>query len=207
MSFELWFSFVVAAGILIAIPGPTNFLVMAYALRLGIKPALGTIFGVVPGVTLTMSLSFIGLGAILATSAQLFVLMKWAGALYLIYLGIRQWRADPTPAKVQRVDQSTSMLKMMAQAFIVTALNPKGIVFFVAFMPQFITPHAPALPQMIILVVTFNLLVLPINTTYVFLAGGLREKVTDMHWLKAMNRAGGGALVAAGLMTASLRRT
>jgi threonine/homoserine/homoserine lactone efflux protein len=206
MSFELWLAYVIAAGILIAIPGPTNFMVIGYGLRAGTKAAITTVFGVIPGVTCTMVLSFLGLGAVLATSATLFTLMKWAGALYLIYLGIQQWRSEPEVGATHGADEASSNGKIIAHAFIITFLNPKGIVFFVAFLPQFMTSDAPALPQMLILVATFNALTIPINTAYALLAGTLRQTIHNRRTLRQLNRIGGGMLIGAGLMTASLKR-
>ncbi len=206
MSFELWLAFVVAAGTLIAIPGPTNFMVMGYGLRAGTKTAMSTVFGVVPAVTLQMILSFLGLGAVLATSATLFTLMKWAGAVYLIYLGIQQWRSKLELGAMHRAGYPASSGKVIANAFTVTFLNPKGIVFFVAFMPQFMMPDAPAFPQMLLLGATFNALAIPINTAYAVLAGTLRQTIDNRRTLHTLNRVGGGMLIGAGLMTASLKR-
>ena len=207
MTFELWFAFTVAAGALIAIPGPTNLMVMAYGVRYGAKPALGTVFGVVPGVIAAMTLSFLGLGAILATSSGLFILMKWAGAIYLVYLGIMQWRSAPQLDKMEIDKQNVSGVSIIVQAFTVTLLNPKGIVFYIAFMPQFISANAPALPQMLILGATFLTLVFPINTIYALLSGKMRAVIQNRRVLRTMNRTGGAMLIGAGLLTASLKRT
>ena len=206
MSFDLWFAYVIAACILIAIPGPTIFMIIGYGLRSGTKAALSTVFGVVPGVTCAMVLSFLGLGAVLATSATWFALMKWGGALYLIYLGIQQWRSEPDLGAAQGTADSAANRKLIAHAFIVTFLNPKVIVFFVAFLPQFMTSKGPVLPQMLILVVTFIALAIPINTAYALLAGTLRQTLDNRRQLRRFNRIGGGMLIGAGLMTASLKR-
>ncbi len=207
MTIQLWFAFTVAAGALIAIPGPTNLMVMAYGVRYGAKPALGTVFGVVPGVIAAMTLSFLGLGAILATSSELFILMKWAGAIYLVYLGIMQWRSDPQLDKIEVDKQNVSGMSIIVQAFTITFLNPKGIIFYIAFMPQFISANAPALPQMLILGATFLTLVFPINTTYALLSGKMREVVQNQRVLRTMNRTGGAMLIGAGILTVSLKRT
>jgi threonine/homoserine/homoserine lactone efflux protein len=207
MTLGLWLAFIVAAGTLIAIPGPTNLMVMAYGLRHGTKPALSTVFGVVPGVTLAMALSFLGLGGLLATSVELFVLMKWAGALYLIYLGVMQWRSAPTLDNVEVDSRPVSSLSIFAQAFTVTFLNPKGVIFYIAFMPQFIVTDAPVLPQLLVLGATFIVLVFPINTAYALLAGTMRETIQNRRVLRTLNRTGGAMLIGAGILTASLKRT
>jgi threonine/homoserine/homoserine lactone efflux protein len=207
MTLGLWLAFIVTAGTLIAIPGPTNLMVMAYGLRHGTKPALSTVFGVVPGVTTAMALSFLGLGGLLATSVELFVLMKWAGALYLIYLGLMQWRSAPALDKLEVDNRPVSGLSIFVQAFTVTFLNPKGVIFYIAFMPQFIVTDAPVLPQMLILGATFIVLVFPINTAYALLSGTMREAIQNRRVLRALNRTGGAMLIGAGILTASLKRT
>jgi len=206
MPLGLWLAFIVAAGTLIAIPGPTNLMVIACGLRHGTKPALSTVFGIVPGVMAAMLLSFLGLGAILATSVQLFLLMKWAGALYLVYLGIKQWRSAPALDAIEVDQPQVSGLTIMLQAFTVTFLNPKGFIFYITFMPQFIVTNTPAVPQMLILGATFIALIFPINSAYALLAGRLRVFIQDSRLLRTMNRTGGAMLIGAGLLTASLKR-
>src|SRR5258707_1785284 len=153
MSLETWFAFVLAASVLLAIPGPTVTLVVGYALGVGKRAAWATVLGVALGDFTAMTLSLAGLGAVLAASATLFTVLKWIGAAYLVYLGVRLWRAEPT------IDQSAESAKpggaILWHAFAVTALNPKSILFFVAFVPQFIDAGAPVLPQLIMLEVTF----------------------------------------------------
>jgi threonine/homoserine/homoserine lactone efflux protein len=208
MSVDVWLAFVVAATVVIGIPGPTNLLVMAYTLRRGRRAGLATVFGVLPGVTLAMVLSLAGLGALLGTSAASFAAVKWAGAAYLIYLGIRQWRAPVTSAAtaVDNADKEGNT-RMMRDAFLVTLLNPKGVVFFGAFFPQFLDPGQPLLAQMTVLGATFLVIVLPINTGYALLAGALGRRLDSVDWRRRLNRAGGSMLIGAGLLTATLRRS
>ncbi|HHP7243465.1 MAG TPA: LysE family translocator [Elainellaceae cyanobacterium] len=200
-------AFVLAASVLIAIPGPINFMVMAVGLRSGIRPAFTTILGVIPGIIVSMTLSFIGLGAILATSAELFTLIKWAGALYLIYLGIMQWRSEPRIEPLDAAIADPQSLGIMTQAFTAALLNPKAVIFFATFMPQFISPSAPVLPQMLILGATFIVIGFPIHFAYAVMAGGFRETIRNVSLLRALNRIGGSILIGAGVMTASLKRT
>ena len=96
---------------------------------------------------------------------------------------------------------------MMFQAFVVTALNPKGAIFFVAFLPQFVDPAAPALPQFLLLGATFLALVFPICVGYVLLAAQLRKATKSLRALVLMNRAGGSLLIGAGLLTAAMKRS
>jgi len=206
MPLELWLTYTVTTSIIIAIPGPTNLMVMAYGLRHGTKTALFTVFGVVPGAVSAMALSFLGLGAMLATSSKLFMLMKWAGAIYLIYLGIIFWRRTPHLDKVPIEDQIVTGKQVALQAFTISLLNPKGIVFYMAFVPQFVSPESPVLPQMLILASTLVAIVFPVNTAYALLSGTLRSIAKNQRVLQVMNRTGGGLLIGAGVVTATLRR-
>ena len=206
MTLGLWLAFMVAAGTLIAIPGPTNLMVIACGLRHGIKPALSTVLGIVPGVIAAMLLSFLGLGTILATSVQLFIFMKWVGALYLVYLGVKQWQSASALADIEADPPQVDGLSIIVQAFTVTFLNPKSIIFYITFMPQFIVTTSPVLPQMFILGATFIVLVFPIIALYAFLAGKLRVTVQHHGLLRTMNRVGGAMLIGAGLLTVSLKR-
>ncbi|HEX9921443.1 MAG TPA: LysE family transporter, partial [Anaerolineae bacterium] len=138
---------------------------------------------------------------------ELFVLMKWAGALYLIYLGLMQWRSAPALDKLEVDNRPVSGLSIFVRAFTVTFLNPKGVIFYIAFMPQFIVTDAPVLPQMLILGATFIVLVFPINTAYALLSGTMREAIQNRRVLRTLNQTGGAMLIGAGILTASLKRT
>lgn len=207
MNSELWLAFVFASVILIAIPGPTNLMVMAYGFRHGKKAALYTVFGVGPGAVVAMALSYVGLGGILATSMHLFMLMKWAGAIYLIYMGVSLWRSTSDLDDVAIEDGNVTGRKIAFRAFTVSLLNPKHIIFYMAFIPQFISPETPILRQMLIMALTFIILVIPINMAYALMSGMLRDLINNQKILKAMNRTGGGILIGAGVLTALMRRS
>jgi len=154
MTIETWLAFVAASTILVIIPGPTVLLVVSYALGQGWRAALPIAVGVALGDFTAMTLSLLGVGALLATSAALFTALKWGGAAYLVWLGIRLWRAGGT-LDAQPRHQYASAARMLGHAWLVTALNPKGITFFVAFVPQFLDPKADFFTQMLICESTF----------------------------------------------------
>ena len=208
MPIELWLAFAVAAGGLILLPGPTVLLVVGYAVSSGVRPAFASMIGVVLGDVVAMAASFVGLGAVLAASAGLFTAMKWVGAAYLVYLGVRLWLAPAVPPESGSNPAATRLpvRTMVWRAFAVTVLNPKGILFFTAFMPQFMDPREPALPQMLLLGGTFIGLVLPIMTAYVLMSGRVRRLLRTPAALRLFNRIGGGALIGAGVLTATLKR-
>ena len=188
MSFELWIAFVIASSALLAVPGPTVMLVVSYALGHGRMSGWATVPGVALGDFTAMTVSLLGAGAILAASATLFTVLKLAGAAYLIWLGIKLWRADPKLEELEDTSQAKPTSLMFWHAFVVTALNPKGVVFFVAFVPQFIDPNAAVLPQFVILEATFLALAAANVAIWAVLAGHMRSRFKRPGTLKLVNR-------------------
>ena len=210
MTLELFAGFVVASTVLLIIPGPTILLIITYALSEGRRAAFSTVAGTVVGDILAVTASLAGLGAVLATSATLFTVLKWLGAAYLVYLGLRMILARPEPATELQTEpaapEGRSQRSMFTHAFLVTSLNPKSIVFFVAFLPQFVAPGAPVLPQMVLLGGTFVFLALLVCAAYALVASEVRGAILRPAVLRRVNALGGGALVAAGLLVAASRR-
>ena len=206
MTLDLWLAFVLATLVLLVIPGPTVLLVVGYALRYGRRSAWGTVPGVALGDLTAITLSMAGLGALLAASATVFTGVKWAGAAYLVYLGVRMWRARAVPVAVSAPGTvAASRSVMFRQAWTVTTLNPKSILFFVAFLPQFIAPAAPPVPQMLTLGITFVTLAALNAALYALLAGSVRAGLHRPGVQKTVNRLGGSILIGAGAMAASLK--
>jgi threonine/homoserine/homoserine lactone efflux protein len=207
MTWELYLAYLAATFVVLTIPGPTVMLVVSYALAEGRRSAWGTVAGVAAGDLTAMTVSLAGMGAVLSASADLFTALKWIGAGYLIYLGVKLWRAPPSLDAPSPGAARRSATAMMGHAFAVTALNPKSILFFVAFLPQFIRADAPVLPQLVLLGTTFLVLAVVNAAAYALLAGGIRDAVRRPSVLKTINRVGGGVLVGAGILTAALRRS
>jgi threonine/homoserine/homoserine lactone efflux protein len=149
VSFEIWAAFAAASVVLLVIPGPTILLVVSYALGQGWRTALPVAAGVALGDFTAMTLSMLGIGALLAASATVFTILKWVGAAYLVYLGLKLYRAGGVLKADPRTD-GTSVAGMLGHAWLVTALNPKSITFFVAFLPQFLDRHDDLVTQMLI---------------------------------------------------------
>lgn len=139
MSVELWLAFVAASAVLLIIPGPTILMVISYSMAHGRRANVPLVAAVALGDSTALAVSLLGLGALLATSAFWFTVVKGVGGLYLLYLGIKMLRAGVSPHEVSAPTAPGSRWKLFANTYIVTALNPKGIVFFVAFLPQFIS--------------------------------------------------------------------
>jgi threonine/homoserine/homoserine lactone efflux protein len=205
MAFEHWLAFAAASAVMLAIPGPTILLVISYALGHGRRTAGATVAGVALGDFTAMTASMLGLGALLAASAAVFTVLKWVGAAYLVWLGIKLWRA-PVSAAEGAAPVAEKPGRIFAHAYVVTALNPKSIVFFVAFLPQFLDLSRPVLPQMAIFEATFLVLATLNALAYALLASAARKTIRRPAVQRAVNRTGGSLLIGAGLLTAGLRR-
>ncbi|MDC1287864.1 LysE family translocator [Gammaproteobacteria bacterium] len=213
MPLELWLAYIATSAIILAIPGPTILLVLSYSISQGRSATIPLVAGVALGDSVAITLSLIGLGTLIATSALWFTVIKWVGGLYLIYLGVKLMRGAGKPLLAQSDESScavnlpgSSPRKLFANAFVVTALNPKSIVFFIALLPQFISPVYPATPQLWILGVTFVVLATLGATSYALFATSLRQFLASPGAQRAYGLFGGGLLCAAGIWALSARR-
>lgn len=154
---DRYLAFVLASAVVLAIPGPTILLVVTRSLNHGASVRKATVAGVVLGDLVAMTAAMLGAGAVLLASAQLFLALRVAGGLYLVWLGIRTWRTRGQQWTVREPGDADPR-RVFGESFAVTATNPKSIAFFVAFVPQFVDPAAPWLPQTALLIVTFVLL-------------------------------------------------
>jgi len=203
MSIETWAAFAAASAVLLIIPGPTILLVVSYALGQGLRVAAPMAVGVALGDFTAMTLSLLGLGAVLATSATLFAVLRWVGAAYLVWLGIKLWRAGGA-LQVEPKQDASSRLKMLAHAWLVTALNPKSITFFVAFVPQFLDPKADWVTQMLVFEATFLTLAFLNAFGYAILAARARSVAREPRAVALVNRVGGTMLIGAGVAAVAL---
>lgn len=203
MPLELWLSFCLASLLIIVSPGPAVALLVTTGINRGRRAALAMLPGFFLGDLLAMTLSFAGVGALLMASAELFQLFKWLGAAYLLYLGIKMWREAGRLVDLQPT--GTDIRVGTAKAFLVTALNPKSLAFFMAFMPQFVTPSQPLLPQLAILFSTFLVIGVLSDLAFTFLAttGG---RMLSARFRRILHRAGAGSLIGASALVAAMRR-
>ncbi len=207
MSLEMWIAFVIAAMIVLVIPGPTILLVISQSISHGRRAVVPLVTGVTLGDFTAMTLSLLGLGAILAASATLFSVLKFIGAVYLICLGIKLWRSNPGQHEISLADTKASNSSLFKSTFVVTALNPKSIAFFVVFLPQFINPKSQTVLQLLILGTTFLLLASINATLYAVFAGHLRDTMKSSKVRRWFNRGGGSVLIGAGFFTAAIQRS
>lgn len=206
MSIELWLAFIAASAVLLIIPGPTILTVISYSVAHGRRANVPLVAAVALGDSTALVVSLLGLGALLATSAFWFMVIKWAGGLYLLFLGIKLLRAGISPTEIAAPAAPGSRLRLFANTYLVTALNPKGIVFFVAFLPQFINPRADATQQLWMLAITFVSMATLNATLYAVFAGSARKLLSSPRAQRRFNLAGGSLLSIAGVWALLARR-
>jgi threonine/homoserine/homoserine lactone efflux protein len=210
MSIEHWLAFVAASAVLLAIPGPTVLLIISYALGHGRKTASATVAGVALGDFTAMTASMLGLGALLAASAAVFTVLKWIGAAYLVYFGIKLWRAPVGSREVSAEASGNAAhrpLRIFLHTYIVTALNPKSIIFFVAFLPQFLDMTRPITQQMVLFECTFLVLATLNAAAYGLMASMARKTIRKPRVQRVVNRVGGSLMIGAGLLAVGWKRS
>ena len=206
MSIDVWLAFAVASAALLIIPGPTILTVISYSIAQGRRANIPLVAAVTLGDSTALALSLLGLGAVLAASAFWFTVIKWIGGLYLLYMGIKLLRAGFSSCERVVPVVSGSRWKLFANTYLVTALNPKGMVFFIAFLPQFITPNADAGTQLWILAATFVGLATLNATLYAVFATSARKLLASPRAQRRFNFVGGTLLSSAGVWALLAKR-
>ncbi len=205
MSLDTWLAFFVASWLISLSPGPGAVSCMAAGQRFGFRRAVWNIFGLQLGVVLLVGICAAGLGAILAASHTLFVAIKWVGVAYLVWLGIQQWRAPASPMLAAEQAEARP-LALMLKAFLINASNPKGIVFMLAVLPQFIDPKAAQWPQYAICAATLLFTDAVVMSGYTLLAARVLRALRDPAHIRWLNRGFGSLFVGAGVLLATFRR-
>jgi homoserine/homoserine lactone efflux protein len=208
VSLSTWLGFFVASWLISLSPGAGVISCMAAGMRYGYARALWNIGGLQLGIVLTMAIVAAGLGAILATSAVAFTAIKWLGAAYLVWLGIAQWRAPAFGVNAEAAQKGLSgtARQLVLRGFLVNATNPKGILFMLAVLPQFIDPAKPQLPQYAICAATIFFTDLVVMSAYTALAAKVLRALREPHHIRLINRTFGGLFVAAGVLLATFKR-
>ena len=206
MPIELWLAFVVASAVVLVIPGPTILTVISYSIAHGRRASVPLVAAVALGDCTALALSLVGLGALLAASAFWFNAVKLAGGLYLLWLGIKLLRAGASAGEVLTDTALHSRWRLFVNTWLVTALNPKGIVFFVAFLPQFTTPGSHMALQLWVLAATFVCMAIINATLYAIFAAKTRRLLISPRAQRRFNAVGGALLFAAGVWALLARR-
>lgn len=202
MTLTLWLTFLIAAILIAVSPGSGAVLSMSHGLSYGVRKTTATILGLQLGLILLLVVAGAGVGSLLLASEMAFNIVKTIGALYLMYLGYSQWRAKVVIAPevpTQTLDAAVpSFQKRFLNGFFTNATNPKGVVFMVAVLPQFIVKDAALLPQLVILAVTMCTIDVIVMHGYAFAASVMQRFFRDTHAVKKQNRFFGGLLMAVG---------
>jgi homoserine/homoserine lactone efflux protein len=208
MSFTTWITFVIA-GILIAIsPGSGAILSMSHGLAYGVRKASATVLGLQMGLILVLLIAGAGVGSLLLASALAFTVVKTVGALYLIWIGISQMRSKATVSGVPSAGLAAhpSFGRRVLTGFLTNATNPKGIIFMVAVLPQFISKDAPVLPQLAILGATMVTIDTSVMHGYAFLASSMQRFFRDERAVRLQNRFFGAVLIVVGTLLFFVKR-
>ena len=212
MNFDTWIYYLLAVLILTASPGPSSLLCMTQGVQSGFKLSIFTALGSLTAITGILTLSFTGLGVIIASSELVFNIIKWTGAAYLIYLGwksLRSSQQDYDKLSNQKADSQSvkeSAAKHYVSGFIVGASNPKAILFFTALFPQFIDPSIALLPQFAVFALTFAVMELSWLLVYAYLGAKSSNWLFAKGRAKVFNRVTGGVFIGAGALLSTTSR-
>jgi len=197
--------FLLVAATTVLSPGPGVVMTLTNALRHGFRGTFGGILGISAGAFAVATLSATGLGVLLATSAAAFTVMKYVGAAYLMYLGVRLWRSPATPIVAGPV-APTGFGRRFVEGLSLQLTNPKAIFFFLSVFPQFLDHARPMVPQFAVLVLTYSTLVVLIHSGYALSAQRARSWLGSERGGRTMNRVGGATFVFFGAALATARR-
>ncbi|ELI1808709.1 LysE family translocator [Vibrio parahaemolyticus] len=208
MQLDTWIYYTLAILVLTASPGPSSLLCLSKGVSSGFRLALTTALGSLSAITIILTLSFTGLGVVIASSEFVFNIIKWCGAAYLIWLGIQAFRSKQNDfAKSDSAQVSTSHVSAYTSGFIVGSSNPKAIIFFTALFPQFIDPTALLLTQYAIFAGTFVVFELSWLTFYSLLGVKTSNWLFEAGRAKLFNRLTGGVFISAGVMLSTANRS
>jgi homoserine/homoserine lactone efflux protein len=198
MSVNTWLVFVATEFVLCLTPGPAVLFVLSYGLRRGARASLWANGGILAGNTFYYVVSAVGMGAILLASYEAFTAVKFAGAAYLIYLGVRTFIGAGLTLKTDEADTRSEGWRTLARGFALQVANPKALLFFAALLPQFIEPTRSVPLQLFILAVTGIVIECFVLAAYGYLAARAATLARQPRFLRTTNRVSGGMLIAAG---------
>ncbi len=208
MDFTLWLAFFAASWAISLSPGAGAVAAMSAGLNHGFRRGYFTTLGLVLGIVTQLVVVALGVGALIAASATAFTAIKWLGAAYLVYLGIQQWRAPAAP--VAKADDAVTLRvrrrDLVLRGWIVNALNPKGTVFLLAVVPQFLDLSRDLAVQYTVIGATLVFTDLVVMAGYTLLASRVLAALRAPAHVRALNRLFGGLFVAAGVALASIKR-
>ena len=207
MNLHLFLAYCVAVAILLLMPGPIVTLVVANSLSHGTRSGLATVAGASIGNAILLGATAIGLVAFFALLSEIFEVVRWAGAVYLIWLGVKAWSAHGAQESAIVPAAKRSARVVLLQGFLIGITNPKAIVFYIAFLPQFVDSHLPPGPQLLVMTGSMIVMALLSDSAYALLAGRARIWFTAPGRRRLQSRITGTLLigVACGLLLARRR--
>ena len=207
MELSTWLAFFVASWAISISPGAGAVAAMSSGLNYGFRRGYFTTFGLVLGIWTQVVVVGVGLGALVAASSTAFLVIKWAGVGYLVWLGIAQWRAPAAPMVASSDGGPTVTRRVMVlRGWMINAVNPKGTVFLLAVVPQFMQLEQPLVPQYLLIAATLGFTDLVVMAGYTALAARVLGALKDASHIRAMNRVFGSLFIAAGMLLAFFKR-
>jgi homoserine/homoserine lactone efflux protein len=208
MELSTWLALFAACWAISISPGAGAIAAMSAGLNHGFKRGYITTLGLVVGIWTQIVVVGVGLGAVVAASGTAFLVIKWAGVAYLVWLGIQQWRAPTVPlAALTDEGAQVSARTMIFRAWVINALNPKGTVFLLAVVPQFLNLTQPLTPQYLIIAATLTFTDLVVMGCYTALAAKVLRALKSEAHLRLLNRVFGSLFVVAGSLLAMFKRS
>jgi len=207
MELSTWLTFFAASWAISISPGPGAIASMSAGLNHGFRYGYVSIFGLILGIWTQLAVVGVGLGALMATSGMAFTVVKWLGVGYLVWLGIAQWRAPARPmVAASDAGEVVTQRALILKAWMINVVNPKGTVFLLAVVPQFISLTEPLLPQYLIIGATLAFTDMVVMTGYTALAAKVLGALKEPAHIRAMNRVFGSLFVLAGTLLALFKR-
>ena len=204
---SLWLTFFAASWAISLSPGPGAVAAMGAGVQHGFRRGYWMTFGLILGIVTQLAIVGVGLGALMAASAFAFTALKWAGVAYLLWLGLQQWRAPVRPLQdAPSGEASATRGALVLRGWMINAVNPKGTVFMLAVVPQFIDPAAPLLAQYAVIGATLCFTDLVVMAGYTALAAQVLAVLKSPRQLRWMNRVFGSLFVGAALLLATFKR-
>ncbi len=198
MSLRIWLLFCATDTVLCLTPGPAVLLVVSQAISRGAWSGLAASLGILATNAVYFALSATGVGALLVSSSRVFIVVKWLGAVYLVWMGARMILAKANPAPSPAVAPALSTRNSFSLGVVTQGANPKAIVFFTAILPQFVDPSAAIVPQVVILGITSIAIELVVLSAYVATCHAARGLVGETRFARRLQRLGGAFLITAG---------
>jgi homoserine/homoserine lactone efflux protein len=206
MTLATWLTFFLACWAISLSPGPGAIAAMSAGLNQGFRRGYATVLGLVLGIWTQMIVVVVGLGAIIKASETAFTAMKLLGAAYLVWIGISQWRASDKPLVAAADSPVLTRRQLVMRGWAINATNPKGTVFMLAVVPNFVDLAHPLLQQYLIIMMSLSFTDLVVMAGYVALASRVLRALNEPHHVRIMNRCFGSLFVVAGTLLATFRR-